>query len=244
MGIKRITFILLAIGMAFLQAACSGKKDIPDSVLWINGTHAVLTKINNGDVNLFGTMADNAINKAAIRKSLADSWGVTTRQEMDDMIDSLVIGRHNPQFLEKAGEYGITEMSRGEFEKELKTVDDRELVIFFRNMFDAYQAFGEKAILGWDLSRATQLCAYGYIAGFYTYDEAVDKALPIGRKIQNDFASWDDFFASYMYGYLYWSEDDIDDPKSDYAQRVKILQDLKADKKSPLNLAWRLDLSK
>ena len=47
-----------------------------------------------------------------------------------------------------------------------------------------------------------------------------------------------------MYGYLYWSEDDIDDPKSDYAQRVKILQALKADGKSPLKLAWRLDLSK
>jgi hypothetical protein len=177
-----------------------------------------------------------------VQKSIADSWGVTSKQDLDEMIDSLTIGRHNPRFLEEAEEYGITEMSRSQFEDELKGVDDRESVIFFQNMFDAYQAFGEKAILGWDLSRATQLCANGYIAGFYTYDEAVNKALPIGRKIQKDFASWDDFFDSYMYGYLYWSEDDIDDPESDYVQRVKILKDLKADAKSPLNLNWRLDL--
>ena len=176
--------------------------------------------------------------------TLDNSWEIKTKEDLDLMIDSLGNGMHNPIFLGEAEEYGITGMSRAVFESELKEVDDREIVMFFRNMFEAYQTFGDKAILGWDLSRATQLCAYGYIAEFYSYVEAVEKALAVGRIIQSQFGSWDDFYASYLFGYAYWSEDDLEDPQSDYSQRVKILKDLKADPKSPLNLDWYLNLSK
>jgi hypothetical protein len=179
-----------------------------------------------------------------VLEALADSWEITTKEDLDSMIDSLSKGRHNPMFLEEAEEYGITIMSKAEFESELKGIDDREVIMYFRNMHEAYQAFGDKAILGWDLSRATQLCAYGYIAEFYSYDEAVDKALAVGKTIQNNFDSWDDFYASYLFGYAYWSGDDLEDPKSEYSRRVKILSNLRKDKKSPLNLDWNLSLSK
>ena len=236
--------IVLFVCLSLFQISCSGKNDTPDSILWINGTHAVLTKVNKGDVNRFGTVVPDDSNKKMFRDSLADSWDITTKKDLDDMIDSLSKGRHNPRFLEEAKEFGITVMSRAEFESELKGLDDREDIMFFRNMFEAYEAFGDKAILAWDLSRATQLCADGYIAGFYSYDEAVDKALAVGKIIQGQFDSWDDFYSSYLYGYAYWSEDDLEDPKSDYSRRVKILKDLKADRKSPLNLDWHLSLSK
>jgi hypothetical protein len=90
----------------------------------------------------------------------------------------------------------------------------------------------------------TQLCAYGNIAEFYSYDEAVDKALAVGRIIQSIFSSWDDFYASCFFGYAYWSEDDLEDAKSDYSKRVNLFNNLKKDPKSPLNLNWHLDLSK
>ena len=77
---------------------------------------------------------------------------------------------------------------------------------------------------------------------FYSYEEATNKALKIGEQIQGTFNSWDEFFDSYLHGYLYWSEDDINDPSSGYVKRVKILEDLKKDPKSPLNLDWKLDL--
>jgi hypothetical protein len=237
-------FALLIIFLSLFQAGCSSKVDTPESILWINGTHAVLTKVNRGDINRFGTFAQNSSNKKEFKDILESSWGVTSKQELEDMIDTLAVGRHNVMFLLEAQEYGITDMSRAEFEYELGFVNGRELVMYFRNMFEAYQAYREKAILGWDLSRATQLCAFGYVADYYSYDEAVNKALAIGRIIQDAFGSWDDFYASYFYGYAYWSEDDLEDPQSDYSKRVKILSDIKADSNSPLNLAWYLDLSK
>ena len=239
---KRLIF--LCIFLSLFQISCSNKDELPESLLWINGTHAVLTKANRGDVNRFGTVAHNRKNSEMFKTILEDSWGVTTKKELDDMIDSLTVGRHNPVFLEEAEEYGITEMSREEFEYELRGVNDREVAMYFRNMFEACQAFGENAIMGWDLSRATQLCACGYIIDFYSYDEAVDKSLAIGKIIQQHFNSWDDFYASYLYGYAYWSEDDLEDPKSDYSQRVKILKELKANSKSPLNLDWNMSLTR
>jgi hypothetical protein len=84
------------------------------------------------------------------KDSLEKSWEVKTKDDLDSMIDTLSEGRHNPKFLEKANEYGISYMSRDEFEPEIKSVDDRETIMYFRNMFEAYQAFGDNAIMGWD----------------------------------------------------------------------------------------------
>ena len=234
--------ILLFMSLFLILTSCANREDIPDSIFWINGTHAVLTKVNNADINRFGTMAPSNTNRTRVLNTLDNSWDITTREDLDYMIDTLVVGRHNPFFLEQAIAYGITSMTRSEFELEIRAVQERELVMFFRNMFEAYEAFGERAILGWDLSRATQLCAFGYIAEFYTYDEAVDKALAIGKVIQSQFNSWDDFYSSYFYGYAYWSEDDLENPRSEYSRRVSIFNNLKADSKSPLNLNWNLEL--
>lgn len=239
--------IISAIFLSVFLGSCSTKPlnagdDTPLSIQWINGTYAVLTKVNSDDVTVFGGMAHNFLNKQIILASLEEWWGVTTKAEMDEMIDSLAIGRHNPMFLQEAEEYGIIYMSESEFQEALKEVDKRLDVIYFQNMFDAYQKFGENAISAWDLSRAVQLCADGYIADFYSYEEATNKAIKIGEQIQSTFNSWDDFYESYLFGYAYWSEDDTDDPNSNYAQRVEILSQLKEDDKSPLHLDWNLDL--
>ena len=237
-------FVLILVFLSLFQTSCSSNEDTPEPVLWINGTHAILTKVNNGNVNRFGTVARSGSNRTSVKNTLNNSWEVTTKEELDKMIDSLVAGRHNPMFLEEAEKYDIIKMSREEFENELSAVQDRDLIMYFRNMFEAYQAFGERAILAWDLSRATQLCAFGYIAEFYTYEEAVDKAFAVGKVIQNNFNSWDDFYTSYFYGYAYWSEDDLEDPRSEYSRRVNIYNDLKKDPKSPLNLDWNLELTR
>jgi len=238
-----LVFCLAALGGCGISKASTAETDTPEPIQWCNGTYAVLTEINNGDSSLFGGMAHNSINRQTVLNALDESWEVTTKEELDEMIGSLTVGRHNPRFLQEAREYGITSMSASEFKAALEGVENREDVNYFQNMFDAYQQFGGSAIMGWDLSRAVQLCGYGYIADFYTYEDATAKALEICGQIQGTFDSWDGFFASYLYGYVYWSEDDVEDPDSSYVKRVNILKDLKDDETSPLNLDWNLDLS-
>lgn len=241
---KIFAAILSMLGCLIVLAGCgtSEASNVSEPIQWCNGTYAVLTKLNNGNISIFGGMAHNIVNKQVMLKTLDEAWGVTTKEELDEMIGSLTAGHHNPVFLEEAEEYGITDMTPNEFEAALEGVKSSEAANYFKNMFDAYQQFEGNAIMGWDLSRAVQLCAYGYIADFYSYEDSTNAAIEICKQIQNTFDSWDDFFASYLYGYVYWSEDDVDDPKSDYAERVKLLQDLKFDKTSPLNLDWNLDL--
>lgn len=44
----------------------------------------------------------------------------------------------------------------------------------------------------WDYSRAMSDLGFYYLAGYYSLDEALDKALELAIIIQNSFASWDD----------------------------------------------------
>jgi hypothetical protein len=205
-------------------------------ILWVNGTHAVLTKLNRGDVSVFGGFEPSPEIKAEWIDSLDMSWGIDNKEELIYMIDSLTLGRHNPNFLEEAEEYGFTEMTEEEFFEELEHVEDEEDYLFFMT-FIAYFLYGENAIMGWDMSRATQLCAQGYLAGYFTYEEAVEKALSVARVIQQTFDSWGDFWESYFYGYYYWSED-IDF----LSERMDIYEALINDDNSPLNLDWNLSL--
>ena len=240
---RNLVWVVLAASA--ILAACSGRNDVPESVLWINGTHAVLTRVNGGDVSRFGTMPANAVNRTMMRTSLEQWWGVTSRQELESVIDSLSRGaQHNQRFMSEAEMYGITAMSRGEFEAALQGVASREDALFFRNMFEAYQAFGANAIMGWDLSRATQLSAHGYVAGFFTRDEAIDIALGVGALIQGAFDSRADFYRSYMFGFAYWSGADFGDPRSEFAGRAGIAEALMSEAGSPLALAWRTELNR
>ena len=239
-----VTLVSLLV-LSIICGGCSAKppKNTPPSILWLNGTYAVLTKVNENDVYRWGGMKPITTDKQIELNSIKEWWEVTNKEEMDETIDSLVAGRHNPRLLAELEYYDIISMDKEIFAEALQDVDNRLDVLFFQNIFDAYQRFGENAIFAWDLSRAVQLCADGYIAGFYSYEESTAKARKIGEIIQNTFDSWDDFYASYFYGYAYWSEDDIEDNNSNYTKRIKILDELKKDANGPLGLDWRLDLS-
>ena len=235
---------ILSLIVVPMSSACESSRNDSSNldvnaerILWINGTHAVLTLVNGQDVATYGGERPSSALERAQRTSLEQWWGITNKEDLDEMVDDLVLGLHNPRFLEDAEYYGITEMSEEEFNYELQFVDSAEDVFFFQKMHDAYTTYGDNAIMGWDLSRATQLCANGYIAGYYTYDEAIEKSIDICIIIQATFDSWDEFWDSYMLGFAYWSEDE-----SDYNSRMRILESLKQDNDSPLHLDWNLNM--
>jgi len=212
-------------------------------VLWINGTHAVLTKLNNGDVSRFGGIRKNAENEKRARSMLEQSWEVTDKQQLLSVISDLSEGLHNKQLLKEADNAGLLEIEREAFEQALSELSEQASIVSYQNMYSAYEQFGESAILGWDLSRATSLCAYGYVAGYLTYEEAVSRALEIALRIQQVFDSWDSFYDSYLYGYQYWREDDPSDTSSGYINRIQVIEELNNDDNSPFKLSWDLQLT-
>lgn len=89
----------------------------------------------------------------------------------------------------------------------------------------------------WDYSRAMSNLGFYYLAGYYSLDEALDKSLELAIKIQNSFASWDDYNHSYLEGYRAWSG-------TDGADRQAVIDGLKGSAFNPYALDWKLELKK
>ncbi|GAB4330893.1 MAG: hypothetical protein Kow0099_01830 [Candidatus Abyssubacteria bacterium] len=65
--------------------------------------------------------------------------------------------------------------------------------------------YGDKSIAAWDLTRYTALCGWGYLAGYFTEEEAWQRMMPAARALQQHFDSWDDMGRNYLIGREFWS---------------------------------------
>ena len=73
----------LFAGCASLPAASPQEEqaaDVPETILWFNATHAVLTELNGWDYNLFGGMEATEENRETMIPFLDEWWGVTDRE--------------------------------------------------------------------------------------------------------------------------------------------------------------------
>lgn len=252
-GLFVVTVILCIIGLMARFRHSRGLQDATDFMLWTNGTYAILSRMNNWPVYRFGWYKPNHLFKKTCKNNLKTSWGIETVDELNGTIQRLTSGMHNSHLLEiaKSNEFDI--ISRDEFNKRMEELDSKDskdskkakkAIMEYTNVFDAYQKFGQNAILGWDLSRAVSLCSMGYAAGLLTYNDGLSKAVQINKHIQITFDSWDNFYESYMDGYVFWSKDDVSSKYSEYKDRLKILQDLKNEPKSFYHVDWNFNLDK
>ena len=140
---------------------------------------------------------------------------------------------------------GLSEYTRDELTHVLKDESFTDLDrTYYLGIYDSVAAYGENAILAWDLSRALQLVSWYYIAGFYTYEEAMDVSLEIATELQTAYTSWDDMITSYLYGFQYWNEDDMSDPTSESYNRANIYKKLKEQEEGPYTIDWNHPLTK
>ncbi|MCL2593816.1 MAG: DUF1266 domain-containing protein [Defluviitaleaceae bacterium] len=235
--------IIVALFSAILVlSGCGGRSsnEVTDTIRWFYATHAVLTTVNNDDINMLGGSRSNLINRALQLSMLEDWWGVTNREEADETIEWLLSGGHNQRFIDEYYLYELETYTREELLRELEGADGW-IEAFFINLHETYEIFGDRAILGWDLSRANSLFGWFYIAGLIEYEEALDGMLMVSRIIQENFNSWDEFWESYMRGFLWWNEEDPSDQASEYQSRRRIYEDLKLAQDSPFLLDFNMD---
>lgn len=251
---KRIPALLCAAALVLsLLAGCSSEKDtqppaeaepeasVPETILWINATHAVLTELNGWDYTKFGGMDATDANKEMMIPFLDEWWGVTDHDSAVENIDWLLTEGHRAEFVEfmqMLVEDGWSDYSEEDAAAMIgELLEDEEAGKYLAHAFAEYQIYGDSSIDGWDYSRALSLLGWYYIAGFYTETEALDKALEIARELQGKFSSWDEQTESYMRGYEYWSEESADARRGTY-------EELKGRSDSPYNVAWNTTLEK
>lgn len=211
-----------------------------DTLLWINGTYAILTELNGWDYMIYSGKEYNPSMEEYYQDTLEDWWGVEDRETADSTLEWALYEGHRAEFaaiMEQLKEEGIEEVDhddRSEYLYEYydMTSDEAE---HFANMYDYYEEYGPTAIDAWDYSRAVYLPSMYYLAGYYTEEEAKQKSLEISKQIQQQFTSWDDFMESYFRGYEYWAEESSD-------ERRDIYEEIKADPNGPYSLDWNMTL--
>lgn len=216
--------------------------EVTDTILWMNGIHAILTEANGWDYTMFGSLPANDDSKELQQELLAEWWDVSDRDSADETLDWLLDEGHRIQFVENMdvladmGLSDVAEEERADFIYDNFDMTEEETEQYAR-FYTLYEEKGVDAMSAWDYSRVMSVLANCYIAGYYTETEALDKSLEIAEVIQGAFDSWDSFVDSYMVGYEYWAEESSD-------ERRALYEEIKAASDSPYRLDWNLSLEK
>ena len=62
-----------------------------------------------------------------------------------------------------------------------------------------------KEQLSWNLCRATQILAMGYVSRFFNRDTLNAESAKVGRIMQDEFNSWEDLLTNYINGFANWA---------------------------------------
>lgn len=239
---KILALTLSTIIVLTMLAGCGSKvEEVSDTVRWFNATCAILTEKNGGDHNMFGGMKPGEESAKTAKDILEQSWNVTDRASADENLKWILEEGHRKDFVELM-EMLKSEGAEQEAPEDLAQIlsimeNDENAGYYLVNAFYDYLEYGANAIDAWDYSRAMSLLGWYSLAGYYTQEEALDKALELGKKIQKEFSSWDEFVASYCLGFEFWSY-------SDSTERVEIYEKLKAQENGPYQVAWDTALEK
>lgn len=95
--------------------------------------------------------------------------------------------------------------------------------------------FGERGSLAFDLGRVISLCRWGYVAGYFTEEEAFRMMLPAAVRIQQNYKSWDDFVESYFVGRKFWNPDSY---TSDPIRVDRVIQTLTMNPNGLKKIPW------
>ncbi|BCN30916.1 DUF1266 domain-containing protein [Anaeromicropila herbilytica] len=222
------------------------KESVSDTARWFNAVYGVISTRNGADINLFGGYdATDKSNVKMMKEGLVESWEVSNRKSADEKLKWALTEGHNKELLAEYKDNDFKSLSRNELVSALSDKSYKEEDrVYFLGIYDAVDKYGDNAIRAWDLSRAMQLSAWYYIAGYYTYEEAMDSCLKIAQELQKTYSSWDDMMDSYFYGFQYWNGDDMSDPDSESYARKQTYEMLKKQKNSPYSLDWNMKLQK
>ena len=89
---------------------------------------------------------------------------------------------------------------------------------------------------GWDYSRALQVLGDCYLADYINLEECLDLSLPIAKKLQSAFTSWEELADSYIYGYAFWQNETADDVETKF--RIQTYAELVEMENSPYSVAY------
>ena len=167
--------------------------------------------------------------KEANRRYLADWWDVHSKPELLAMLQRLRVGLHRQRFREMKAllqpvpiEYAFEAAAKGVnvsvrnggrlvnvIVPKPKDNDEviHRLVVLYYMQTPEVEVKGRKTplISAWDFGRYVTVCTFGYRSGYLTETETWDLMLPMARRIQLSYNSWQEYADDYLRGRAFWS---------------------------------------
>lgn len=137
---------------------------------------------------------------------LADSWGITSREELIETVLSMTFAGHNDNFLHDADL--VNSLSKAEYSQLLSQAQGMDTYMWPLTK-ELSAKWGERGILCWDLFRMSNLVQWGYMSGYVTYAEALVLLEPAVTLLKDNFSSWDEAFENYVDGYNWWARNNV-----------------------------------
>ena len=210
---------------------------------WAVACGADLAMLNGHALNVVAFDEDEETS----REVLSEWWGIESKEELDEMIESLKAGRHSGYYSRIADAY--RQGSRGAAEQYINDnlahlVDDVEDAIdHYLNMREAMvhletdylipRGGDVPNLIAWDLVRGINIARIGVGAGYYAEEEALAIVMALAKTLQKTYSSWKDLSVAYQLGRYIWGGD------AQYETMRDGMKVLLSDENSPwVKLAW------
>lgn len=216
------------------------------AVLWYNAVCAPIFATENKDWKIFGGYwAGKKERMQADYQILQTEYSAVNRQELMDKLYEIAQTGERFHYNHLMNEYqnrGFFELSR---EQICMDTAFPHLSLYQRrwlyDMIAGYKTYEEKALLGYDISRAIYGAQLGFTAGHLGAVEALTLCKEFGKTLQAAFSNWEEFTNSYLLGYEYYTQQDKQDLSSGLAQRIYLIERLHQEK-GPFDLEWNVVL--
>jgi hypothetical protein len=206
---------------------------------WAIGCSGVLIERNHDRMDTLATCKITETSVNSLRGLLDEWWGIKTKKELIDILSWLETEGHRKSF-ERVAET-VVDLNDEQFNAIVAAGgDDKQKIqkLLVARKFSGQ--LGKKSILGWDFTRYVALCRWGYTMGLLSEQEAWEKIMPVARKLQSTFDSWEDLGCNYLIGRQFWSYKETAADSSLYEDAVQRLLDMPS---SPWNkYPWNMNL--
>lgn len=215
-----------------------------DTIWWMCSAYAIYTEYNGKEHRYVGgiTQADRRYYASAVQEALSDGWGITGREDVESTLNFLLAeGGHRKSYrelVEQMKEDGLMDLSENEAKVQFPQ-EERER---YEAAYTAYQKLGEKAIDGWDYSRALQVLGDCYQCGYISLEECLDLSLPVAREYQAAYDNWDEAAMSYLYGYQFWQSGQESYDEYEIEARWNVYEELKDMENGPYSVPYDTEL--
>lgn len=215
-----------------------------DTIKWLNNAYAPYTaNQGTGDIISFGGGRRTVKYVDKVKSQLEKTWGVTDRDTADYAIKVLESGKTKKDFIrahEQLVKAGFTDLSSTDFKERLRAEYnmDSQTVEAWLNSYQIYTEYGEDSIDAWNECLIIRLASECYVAGYYTYEEAVAIGVEKGKALQERYDSWDAMMQSNLLGYSFTLGHPLAEHLEDGTVYFPLYERLKKFDSNPFSLAW------